>query len=403
MKILQIYELPPHDNAGTGGIEVAIMETSRELVALGHEVTILTGARDIPQEQIVDGVRIISIDFCSLMKHTWNGANLSLARQALFPLAVFFNHPDTFDIYHGHIYSSGLIANYLARRAGGVAVNTIHGSYYPIWSKLEGPFAAKFYRTGERILAPALANMSDIQFHTGDYFAQQVLAWGASQQKVKTIHNGADISRFNPSLTHIANSCQITAQHISIDSSIPVILTARRLVKKNGIEYLIKAMQLVLKEKQCQLMIIGEGAERIALEQLTHDLNLQDNVHFLGLIPHEKLPPYIALADIAVVPSLMEASSIFMLEAMAMEKPVIATNTGGLPEVLTPSVGILVEPMDEKGLAYAISELLQSEEKRVQLGRQARQHVEANYSWKAVALKMEAEYMELLARKKENT
>ena len=403
MKILQIYELPPHDNAGTGGIEVAIMETSRELVALGHEVTILTGARNIPQDQIVDGVRIISVDFCRIMKHTWDGANLSLARQALFPLAVLFNHPDTYDIYHGHIYSSGLIANYLARRSGSVAVNTIHGSYYLIWDKLANPFAAKFYRTGERILAPALANMSDIQLHTGDYFAQQVLAWGASRKKVKTIHNGADICRFNPSHTQILNSSQAPAQHIGIDSSIPVILTARRLVKKNGIEYLIKAMQLVLRKKQCQLIIIGDGEERAALERLTHELNLRDYVRFLGLIPHEKLPPYIALADIAVVPSLMEASSIFMLEAMAMEKPLIATNTGGLPEVLTPSVGILVEPMDEKGLAYAISELLQSEEKRVQLGRQARQHVEANYSWKAVALKMEAEYMKLLARKKENT
>lgn len=403
MKILQIYELPPHDNAGIGGIEVAIMETSRELVALGHEVTILTGARNIPQDQIVDGVRIRSIDFCGFMKKTWDGANLSLARQALFPLVVLFNHPETYDIYHGHIYSSGLIANYLARRAGGVAVNTIHGSYYPIWSKLANPFVAKFYRTGERILAPALANMSDIQLHTGDYFAQQVLAWGASRKKVKTIHNGADICRFNPSHTHILNSSQTTAQHIGIDSSIPVILTARRLVKKNGIEYLIKAMQLVLRKKQCQLIIIGDGEERAALERLTHELNLRNHVRFLGLIPHEQLPPYIALADIAVIPSLMEASSIFMLEAMAMEKPVIATNAGGLPEVLNPSVGILVEPMDEVGLADAILELLQSEDKRVQLGRQARKHIEANYSWKAVALKMESEYMKLLERKKENT
>lgn len=403
MKILQIYELPPHDNAGTGGIEVAIMETSRELVALGHEVTILTGARDIPQEQIVDGVRIISIDFCRIMKHTWDGANLSLARQALFPLAVLFNHPDTYDIYHGHIYSSGLIANYLARRAGGVAVNTIHGSYYPIWDKLANPFAAKFYRTGERILAPALANMSDIQLHTGDYFAQQVLEWGASRKKVKTIHNGADICRFNPSHTHILNSSQATAQHVGIDSSIPVILTARRLVKKNGIEYLIKAMQLVLRKKQCQLIVIGDGEERSALELLTHELNLRDHVRFLGLIPHEQLPPYIALADIAIIPSLMEASSIFMLEAMAMEKPVIATNAGGLPEVLTPSVGILVEPIDEIGLADAILELLQNEDKRLQLGRQARKHIEANYSWKAVALQMEAEYTKLLARNKEKT
>lgn len=162
-------------------------------------------------------------------------------------------------------------------------------------------------------------------------------------------------------------------------------------------------MQLVLRKKQCQLIIIGEGDERAALERLTHELDLQNHVHFLGLIPHEELPPYIALADIAVIPSLMEASSIFMLEAMAMEKPVIATNTGGLPEVLTPSIGILVEPMDEIGLADAILELLQNEDKRLQLGRQAREHIEANYSWKAVAKQMEAEYMKLLERKKENT
>jgi glycosyltransferase involved in cell wall biosynthesis len=244
------------------------------------------------------------------MKKTWDGANLSLARQALFPLAVLFNHPDTYDIYHGHIYSSGLIANYLARRAGSVAVNTIHGSYYPIWDKLANPFAAKFYRTGERILAPALANMSDIQLHTGDYFAQQVLAWGASRKKVKTIHNGADISRFNPSHTQNVNSTQATAQHIGIDSSIPVILTARRLVKKNGIEYLIKAMQLVLRKKQCQLIIIGEGEERAALKQLTHELDLQDHVHFLGLIPH-KAPPTLHLRYCRY-PKPYGTSSIFM-------------------------------------------------------------------------------------------
>lgn len=375
------------------------MEISRELVALGHEVTVLTGARDVPHEQIIDGVRVISIDFGGIMKSTWNGANLSFVRQALFPLVVLLNRPDTFDIYHGHIYSSGLIANHLARRSGGVAVNTIHGSYYPIWNKLTNPFAAMFYRTGERILAPALAKLSDIQFHTGDYFAKQVLAWGASPQKIKTIHNGADIDRFNPSVAQMIISNQIIPQNIAIDLSIPVILTARRLVIKNGIDYLIRAFQLVLRETQCQLVIIGEGVERAALEELTHELNIQENVHFLGLIPHEQLPPYLALADIAVVPSLVEASSLFMLEAMAMEKPVIATNTGGLAEVLNPLIGILVEPMDTIGLANSILELLCNEEKRLQLGKHARQYVASNHSWKNIALQMESEYMKLLADK----
>ena len=388
MKILQIYELAPHDDAVTGGIEVAILETSRELTALGHEVTIITGAKDTPGERMIDGVRIISIDFHGIMKRTWSGSNLSLARQILFPIAVLFNNPGTYDIYHGHIYTSGLIANYLARRSGGIAVNTIHGSYYPIWNKLTNPFAAIFYRTSERILAPLLAKLSDIQIHTGDYFAKQVMRWGASEHKVKTIHNGVDITTFNPSVPPIRSSDN---QRVSI----PVILTARRLVKKNGIDHLIKATRHVLKEKKCQLVIVGDGAERQSLEQLAQDLDIQNQVHFLGSVPHDKLPPYLALADIAVVPSLIEASSIFMLEAMAMAKPVIATNAGGLPEVLTPSTGVLVEPMDEIGLADAILELLKNEEQGSQLGKNARQYVEANHSWKAVSQKIEFEYEHL--------
>lgn len=328
------------------------------------------------------------------MEHTWNPSSLTLKRQIFFPVAVLFNLPGTFDIYHGHIYSSGLIANYLARRSGGVAVNTIHGSYYPIWDKLTNPIAAQCYRTAERILAPALARLSDVQLHTGDYFAQQVVAWGAPEHKIRTIHNGADITRFDPLIPRV----RVPAR-VSIDPSLPVILTARRLVRKNGIDHLIRAMKLVCREEKSQLVIIGEGEERASLERLTRELHVQDQVHFLGMIPHEKLPSYLALADIAVVPSLVEASSIFMLEAMAMAKPVIATNAGGLPEVLIPSAGILVEPMDETGLADAILELLRNEEKRLQLGEQAYHHVKENYSWKAVAQQMESEYMRLLTEK----
>ncbi len=376
----------------TGGIEVAILETSKELVALGHEVTILTGAKDYPGERILDGVRIISIDFHGIMKRTWSGSSLSFARQLLFPIAVLFNNPGTYDIYHGHIYTSGLIANYLARKSGGIAVNTIHGSYYPIWNKLTNPFAATFYRTAERILAPLLAKISGIQIHTGDYFAKQVLAWGASEHKIKTIHNGVDATAFDlsvPPITHLYSSDK---QCISIDMSTPIILTARRLVKKNGIDYLIRAIKHVLKGEKCQLVIIGDGAERSSLEQLAHDLEIQNHVHFLGLVPHDQLPPYLALADIAVVPSLIEASSIFMLEAMAMAKPVIATNAGGLPEVLNSSTGILVEPMDEIELADAILELLQNKEHRYQLGKNAREYIKENHSWKTVAKQILCEY-----------
>jgi glycosyltransferase involved in cell wall biosynthesis len=330
------------------------------------------------------------------MRHTWRGANLSLPRQILFPLAVLFNTSGNlkdFDVYHGHIYSSGIVAKYLAYRHSKVAVNTIHGSYYPLWHELTDPFTATFYRTAEHILAPLLAKMSHLQVHTGDYFARQVLAWGAPVEKVVTIHNGVDITAFNPGATGLISTEDM--QHIQ-DISVPVILTARRLVKKNGVDYLIRAIGHVLKKERCRLIIVGDGDELPYLERLACDLNIEKHVHFTGFIRHEELASYLALADIAVVPSLIEASSLFMLEAMAMEKAVIATNTGGLPEVLDPSAGMLVEPRDEEGLANAILELLRDKEKRGRLGRNARLQAEKKHSWEAVTQRIEAEYQRLL-------
>lgn len=374
------------------------METSRELVALGHEVSVLTGAKDLPDECVADGVRIISIDRFGLMRRTWKGSNLTLARQMLFPLAALSKSLDSYDIYHGHIYTSGLVANYLARRSGGVAVNTIHGSYYPIWHKLTNPVSARLYRTAERILAPWLAGISDIQLHTGDYFAQQLRVWGVPKTKLLTIHNGVDTDEYSPSVKPLDPATGHSGEMSSIDPSLPVILTARRLVKKNGIDHLIRAFARVLEEEQCQLVIIGDGEQRQALEGLAEKLKVRDRICFQGFVPHEQLPPYLALADIAVVPSLVEASSIFMLEAMAMGKPVIATNTGGLPEVLDRSRGMLVEPMDESGLADSILWMLSNREKRLQLGKSAREYVQANHSWKMVALQMESVYRQLLYR-----
>lgn len=378
-------------------------------------MTILTGARDISGERTVDGVRIISIDLFGVMRRTWNGYNLTLARQVLFPLVVIFNMYRSSsgngardlikgsDVCHGHIYASGLVANYLARGSGAVAVNTIHGSYYPVWNKLTNSFAATFYRAAERILAPALARMSDLQIHTGDYFAKQVLAWGADKGKVRTILNGADLDTFSPWVPPVACPDGKDRNGIPLigDRSVPVIMTARRLVKKNGIDYLIKAMSHVLEKDTCQLVIIGDGEERPALEELAGELDISENVHFLGMIPHKELPPYLSLADIAVVPSLIEASSIFMLEAMAMAKPVIATNTGGLPEVLDQSTGVLVEPADELALSDAILGLIRNRDLRLQLGQSARRRMEDEYTWKAVARKTELEYARLITDAKE--
>jgi glycosyltransferase involved in cell wall biosynthesis len=263
-------------------------------------------------------------------------------------------------------------------------VNTIHGSYYPVWKELTDPFKAVFYQNAERVLAPTLARMSGVQIHTGEYFAKQVLKWGALEDKIRVIHNGVDVDMFNPNIEP------------TIASDVPVILTARRLVKKNGLDYLIRAMKDVLTVHQCKLIILGSGPEYNNLRDLVSSLGLEDQVDFKGAVPHDQIPGYIASADVVVVPSIIEASSLFMLEAMAMGKAVVATDAGGLPEVMDKDSGVLVPPMDEKASSKAIVELLHNSELCNRLGKNARHCVESRFTWEGVTKQLEEEYLRLL-------
>jgi glycosyltransferase involved in cell wall biosynthesis len=325
MKILQIYELGPLDRENVcNGIDVAILELSRHLTELGHDVTILTGAgKNGCNRTKIGGIEVIPIDLAGLMKKTWDPVNLKFLRQATFPLIALKEKLDGFDIYHGHIYTSGLLAAYLAKKNHGKSVNTIHGSYYPIWEEI-APFPiAGFYKASERVLAPLIARLCDLQIHTGGYFAKQVIEWGAPEDAIKVIHNGANPEVFNPDVTPA-----------EFGKNGPIIFTARRLVRKNGLEHLIEAVSYVLKEKECHLLIAGGGPEKARLKSRAERLGIFKHVTFLGMLPHEQIPPYLSLADIAVIPSIIEASSLFVLEAMAMGKPVIASNAGGIPDIL---------------------------------------------------------------------
>lgn len=373
MKILQIYDLNPAESIG--GVEHVIFQLSKELVNLGHEVTILTGAGESSSQVTKDGVNVLNFDLLGTMKMTYSSGRITPLRQLLFLFSILAGGPDLkFDIYHGHIYSSGLIASYFARKNNGIAVNTIHGSYYPVWDKLTTPINAILYRMAEKRLATFLAKHSHLQLHVSTYFADQVSEWGG---KVKVIPNGVDETLFYPGVKNNSTN------------SLPVLLTARRLVKKNGVEYLIKAMEYL--KNECELFIIGDGPERQKLEALGDRIG---NITFLGAVSYEDMANHIRKADIAVVPSIIEASSLFMLEAMASGKPVIATTAGGLPEILK-GAGILVPPMSTKGLVNAIRELIRDTGKQIELGKKARIEVEKKYTWKIIAGQVENEYQRL--------
>jgi phosphatidylinositol alpha-1,6-mannosyltransferase len=386
LKIVHIYELGPQpDGVLLGGIEVSLLELSKSLSNLGHEVTIVNGASTKPVEFHIENVLIKNIDLAGSMKRTWDPANLRFARQVVFPFASLAADLSGFDIYHGHFYTSGVAANVLARKYGGTAVNTLHGSYYDIWRYIEPPLVAPLYRFTERALAPTLARMSKMQIHTGAYFAKRVVEWGAPADKIVTIHNGFDPLAFHRDVAPI-----------EILSDRPWIFTARRLVEKNGVDYLILAMPDIIAQHDAQLVIAGDGPERRRLERLVEQQDLREAVSFIGAVSHTELPRYIAASDIVVIPSLMEASSLFLIEAMACERPVVATNVGGIPEILNDRCGVLVRPRDAFALSQGVNRLLADRNLRDDLAKKASAVVRQTLTWDNIARKTEQAYAKAL-------
>jgi len=279
-----------------------------------------------------------------------------------------------FDIVLGHFYTSGLAAHLSASRNGGSSINVIHGSHYPAWGHIEANLLrAEAYKAGERFLTPLLARLSAFQVHTARYSMDLARKWGAPLEKLTTILNGVDPKKFSP------------AVEASCDSDIPVIFTARRLVRKNGLHVLLRAVREVLRVRNVRLAIAGEGPEEARLRRLAEGLHLTKHVLFLGAIPHDEIPKYMSSAAVVVVPSYIEASSLFVLEAMAMEKSVIASRVGGIPEIITSGCdGVLVNPGDHRSLAHAILELLSDEKLARSLGERARKRVLRNHTWDMV-------------------
>jgi len=171
------------------------------------------------------------------------------------------------------------------------------------------------------------------------------------------VPNGVNPEEFKPSRPADA----LSVAGISRSANHHTVLNAKALMKFNGQEFLIRAINKVAKEDpSVRLLLIGAGPELHRLQELTTELEITERVHFLGRIPNDLMPSALAIADVVVLPSLRiegveEGSSLGLLEAMSSAKPVIASNIGGLREAISDGkTGLLVPEQDAAAIADAI-------------------------------------------------
>jgi glycosyltransferase involved in cell wall biosynthesis len=156
---------------------------------------------------------------------------------------------------------------------------------------------------------------------------------------------------------------------LGFDERTRVLLCVGRLSREKGHADLIRAFPKMLElsgDLSLRLVLVGEGPERPRIERLRHSLNLTDFITLAG--QQDNISPYYGIANVFLLPSLSEGCPNVLLEAMAAGVPVVATEVGGIPEVVTNGRGaILVKKHDPAGLASAAVQLLQGRELRGRL------------------------------------
>ena len=206
--------------------------------------------------------------------------------------------------------------------------------------------------------------------------------------KFTIVHNAVDTKQFSPEI-----NSDIARKEFSIYPDVSVVGMVARLHICKGHQYLLKAAVEVIKVlPEVKFVLVGDGELRGELENSAMKLGIEKNIVFTG--SRQDVSQLIQLFDVAVLSSIYEGFGNFLIEAMAMTKPVVATNVGGIPEVVKhEETGILVSPRNPEALAEGIIRLLKNKEEVRRMGLAGRKRVEQYYDINLKVKKVEEIYV----------
>ncbi len=215
---------------------------------------------------------------------------------------------------------------------------------------------------------------------------------GIEGSKITKIYNGIELDRFQPSVEDgekFRRECNIDQEGILVGS-------VGRLVYEKGYEFLIGAWPMIVEAyPKAKVVIVGDGPLKCELEALARELRIVESCYFIGF--REDISMILSSLDVFVLPSIMEGLPMAILEAMAMEKPIVATDIDGVrEEIENGRTGILVPPGDSRALGEAIHELLKDRWKARKFAVEARKRVEEMFELKRQLGLYEELYKELV-------
>ena len=309
---------------------------------------------------------------------------------ALIDLTAFLRK-NPYHIVHTHNSKAGFLGRLAAKLVGvPVIVHTVHGFAFhdeePLWRQM-------LFRNLERLAS----RWSDRMI----FISQPLIDWAlkdhiVGEDKITKIYSGIQLDKFHPVKSEEKD--QIRSKW-SLQKEEAVVGIVSKLWEGKGHTVLIEAFKL-LKEKikDAKLVIVGEGYLYDELFRRVGNNGLRDSVLFTGF--QMDVSEIIATFDVAVLPSFFEGMGRVILEAMAMEKPIVASRVGGIPDLIDQGInGLLVRPGDARELADALERVLSDNGLAKKLGKEGRKKIKDQFSADVMVRSIEKLYRELLARK----
>jgi|LSQX01.1.fsa_nt_gb glycosyltransferase involved in cell wall biosynthesis len=289
-------------------------------------------------------------------------------------------NPDIVHIQATH-YPYSLLASIICDEYPSVL--TVHGlmaveAKYTHFPHIIGAYISKFL---ERIAFSRIKHIIVVSPQIGDIIGKMTDA------NIHFVPNGVDINYIN------------SIEPLSTDWKNTVLFIGN-LIPLKGVDVLIRAMKIVKKQiPDVKLYIAGSGPQEDELKRLVSKLKLSQNVEFLGYLNDQSKYGYLKSIDIVVVPSLWETFSIVALEGMACEKPIIASNVGGIPYLIDNNTnGMLVDACDTVDLAKKICILLRDRVLRERMGKEGSSRSHA-FNWGKVASDTISVYVSVINRR----
>jgi len=413
MKIVHFsWEYPP---IIYGGLGTFATEITKKQIELEHDVTVFTFNKDntLATSDQIDGVEVYRPKTLDFSKPFYLCADHDL--RSWGPYFKFFA-----DVLSYNIISASQLVNSLVRK-NGRSFNIIDAHD---WLGIMGGMIAKkelniplFFHVHStevgRSIGRGSHTIKDIEFEGGQVadcvitvsnaMADELLKLGFPQDKIRPCWNGVDPAKYDP--TKISNEDRLALRsRYGVQDHETLLFFIGRLVTVKGADKLVRAVPQILKDfPNTKLLILGIGDMENELRSTADGLGIHDRVIFrTEFVNEEERIRHYAAADIVVLPSLYEPFGIVCTEAMSMAKPMVvgARGTNGMREQVIPSgekqCGIHINPFEPKDIAWGVIQVLQLPDKGVQLGKNGRQRVLAEFSWDAVTRRTLDIYKEFL-------